>query len=402
MNRYLITRLSGRLFVCREDDGRITELIPQEDASGEEIGNIYIGRVKHIKKDLQAAFIEYEEGKMCFYPLSDYEKFRPFGMEGPLHENDEILIQIEKAALKMKSAAASSNLNFTGEYLVLMTGKKGLNFSSRIGDPEEKNRLRDILSEQQELCKEFGLILRTNAAYAPKEAILSELKELSERAREILSVWRMRKAGVCLWKPEPKLLREVFNNQLSEIQEIVTDEGPVFELLKEKREKLQKADPERRLPDIRYYEDSYPMVKLHRLETELERALMKRVWLKSGGFLIIEPTEALVCIDVNTGKSEGKKKDTELTFLKTNLEAAREIALQLKLRNLSGIIIIDFIDMKSEENRNLVIKTLKEALGTDPVKTVVIGFTRLGLLEMTRKKTSKPLHELIHNNICHE
>lgn len=395
MSRFLITNLNGKRMTCREDDGRISEIHPEDTEALSDVGNIYIARVKHIKKDLNAAFLEYAPGKMCYYPLEELTRFPIKGKPAPLHEGDDLLVQIEKDALKMKAAVATTNLTFTGEYLVLMTGKTGLNFSSKIKGRETKERIRSILEPLlPEETASFGLIIRTNAQDAPDSALLHEFSALSEKAKELLNLWTMRKAGQLLWKQEDAMISEIYNNQISRVSEIVTDDPAVFEQLKEKQKALAQLDPDRILPSLRFYDDSYSLVKLYRLETHLERALSKRVWLKSGGFLIIEPTEALVVIDVNTGKSDGKKKPDD-TFLHTNLEAAKEIAFQLKLRNLSGIIVVDFIDMKEEEHRKEVVKALSDALQYDPVKTTVLGFTRLGLLEMTRKKVRKPLHELM-------
>ena len=168
----------------------------------------------------------------------------------------------------------------------------------------------------------------------------------------------------------------------------------VYDILLRKKEAILAGNQSCHLPNIRFYEDSYPLYKLYSLETALSHALSRKVWLKSGGSLIIEPTEALVSIDVNTGKFDGKK-NLEDTFFKTNLEAAAEIAVQLKLRNLSGIIIVDFIDMKEEGHREQLLSNFEAALKKDPVKTTILGFTRLNLVELTRKKVRKPLHEVM-------
>ena len=175
---------------------------------------------------------------------------------------------------------------------------------------------------------------------------------------------------------------------------MVTDNRTVYDLLEEKIRALREQNENASLPLLRLYEDSYPLSKLYSLETVISRALSEKVWLKSGGSLVIQPTEALVSIDVNTGKFNGRKK-LEETFFRINLEAAREIAVQLKLRNLSGIIIVDFIDMEEEAHKELLLEAFESALKTDPVKTNLLGFTRLNLVELTRKKVRRPLHELV-------
>ena len=170
--------------------------------------------------------------------------------------------------------------------------------------------------------------------------------------------------------------------------EIVTDEREIYDELTN----VPPADIQ-----VRFYEDSYPLVSLYNLETSLERALGKTVWLKSGGYLVIEPTEAMTVIDVNTGKNI-EKKSPEETYFKTNLEAATEIAFQLRLRNLSGIIIVDFIDMKEEEHNTELLNAFRQHLNQDPVKTTLVDMTALGLVEITRKKIRQPLHEQMKND----
>ena len=239
--------------------------------------------------------------------------------------------------------------------------------------------------------EDFGVIVRTNAQDAPEERILEELRFLKEQYRQVLAASRFRVSGSLLYEAEPfcrARLRDVYGQDL---EAIVTDQPDIYEDL---REYLSRHQPEA-LPLLRLYQD--PLVsldKVYQLEKALDEALSPRVWLKSGGYLVIEPTEALTVIDVNTGKYAGKKNQQE-TIKKINLEAARETARQLRLRNLSGIILVDFIDMETAKDQEELLSVLSACCFQDPIKTTVVDMTRLNLVELTRKKVRKPLYEQI-------
>ncbi len=400
MRKVIVTKTKDSLIVAEEENGRISSLFLENSESVSLVGRIYVGRVSHIMKNIQAAFVDVGQGTICYFPLEDWKKYPSSGMEGrQLHEGDELLIQIEKDAVKTKAPVATTFLTFTGQYLVLRVGKTGIFFSSRIKDINRRESLKELLSQNTEASFPFSIIIRTNAASASDTAILAERQFLLSEVAQILSIWKTRTADTLLYEPEPAFLTEIFNNRIESLDEVVTDDPAAYRLIEQKRSVYMKQnkDPsskESSLPTLRFYEDEYPLFKLYSLETVFSRALSEKVWLKSGGFLVIQPTEALVSIDVNTGKFDGRK-NLEDTFFKINLEAAKEIALQLKLRNLSGIIIIDFIDMTAELHRQKLLETLSEALEKDPIKTTVLGFTQLNLVEMTRKKIRKPLHELL-------
>ncbi|MCI8464917.1 MAG: ribonuclease E/G [Lachnospiraceae bacterium] len=395
MRRIIVTKLDGSLITAEEENGRITGLFLEPAGTKSLVGRIYVGQVRRIVKNIRAAFVEMGQGMMCFYPLEEWERYPlPGAKQRVLKEGDGLVFQIGKDAVKTKAPVGTTSLTFTGQYLVLMTGKTGIFFSSKIKDEARKQELREILSERAEGRFPFGLIVRTNGATAPREALLSEFEELFLEASRVFSLWETRTAGTLLYEPEPAFLSEIFNNRTESLLEVVTDDRKIYELVEKKETALQKENETLRLPDLRLYEDSYPLSKLYSLETALSRALSEKVWLKSGGSLVIEPTEALVSIDVNTGKFEGKK-NLEETFLKINLEAAAEIAVQLRLRNLSGIILVDFIDMEEEDHKEQLLKAFGSALQKDSVKVNLLGFTRLNLVELTRKKVRKPLHELV-------
>lgn len=351
------------------------------------LGNIYIGKVNNIVKSLNSAFVDFADGRTGYYSLTDnpVSAFAD-GHEGKLKCGDEIIVQVAKEAVKSKDPVLTGNLNFTGKYAVLTSGKTVIGFSSKIGDKIWKDELRPELEALTEMV--VGVIVRTNA-YGQKEALLREVEALMDKYRGVVAAAKYRTCGSLLYEAEPEYLKSLRSCPAGSLEEIITDEEDVYRNL-ESYLKLYDAGSSCRL---RYYEDSMlSLASLYSLETVMDQACQKRVWLKSGGYLVIEYTEAMVVIDVNTGKYSGKKNLTD-TIRMINLEAAHEICRQLRLRNLSGIIMVDFIDMKEDADKTLLMDTLRTLVKSDPVKTSVVDMTQLNLVEMTRKKEKKPLWE---------
>lgn len=370
-----------------EDQGRISQLNFSETASKGILGNIYVGKVQNIVKNIHAAFIEIADGIMCYYSLDDKAEpvFTNPKKDSVMKIGDEVIVQVSKEGMKTKLPSVSSNLNFTGRYLVLTSQRKELGFSGKL-NKEEKKRIREFL--EGEMPENAGIIVRTNARNAKKEEILEELKNLQTRYETLLKKGHSRVCFSLLEEHMPDYLQTLQNVYTQTLDEIVTDDPEVFQAV----QNYLNCYGEYEIP-LRFYEDKLlPLSKLYSLESVLERSLQERVWLKSGGFLVIQPTEAFVCIDVNTGKFSGKKEIQE-TFRKINLEAAKEIAWQLRLRNLSGIILIDFINMENQEDKKELLHTLQAYLNQDPIKGTVVDITPLNIVEVTRKKVRKPLLE---------
>lgn len=391
MSKLIITNLTchGKeiLFAALEEQGRISQLTFSETASGGILGNIYIGKVQNIVKNIHAAFIEIADGIMCYYSLDDKAEpvFTNPKKDSVMKIGDEVIVQVSKEGMKTKLPSVTSNLNFTGRYLVLTSQRKELGFSGKL-NKEEKKRIREFL--EGSMPENAGIIVRTNARNAKKEEILEELKNLQSRYEALLKKGRSRVCFSLLEEHMPEYLQTLQNVYTQALDEIVTDDAEVFQAV----QNYLNCYGEYEIP-LRFYEDKLlPLSKLYSLESVLERSLQERVWLKSGGFLVIQPTEAFVCIDVNTGKFSGKKEIQE-TFRKINLEAAKEIAWQLRLRNLSGIILIDFINMEDQEDKRELLHTLQAYLNQDPIKSTVIDITPLNIVEVTRKKVRKPLLE---------
>ena len=370
-----------------EEQGRISQLNFSEIASKGILGNIYVGKVQNIVKNIHAAFIEIADGIMCYYSLDDKADpvFTNPKKDSVMKIGDEVIVQVSKEGMKTKLPSVSSNLNFIGRYLVLTSQRKELGFSGKL-NKEEKKRIREFL--EGEMPENAGIIVRTNARNAKKEEILEELKNLQTRYETLLKKGHSRVCFSLLEEHMPDYLQTLQNVYTQTLDEIVTDDPEVFQAV----QNYLNCYGEYEIP-LRFYEDKLlPLSKLYSLESVLERSLQERVWLKSGGFLVIQPTEAFVCIDVNTGKFSGKKEIQE-TFRKINLEAAKEIAWQLRLRNLSGIILIDFINMENQEDKKELLHTLQAYLNQDPIKGTVVDITPLNIVEVTRKKVRKPLLE---------
>ncbi|MDR1547944.1 MAG: ribonuclease E/G [Hungatella sp.] len=389
MNKLIITRWNGSVITLLQSGRDTVQVDIEPEESRPVLGNIYIGKVNHIVKNINAAFIDIGDGQMGYLSLSDaciyFADQRLY--EGKLRQGDEIIVQVERDAVKTKAPVLTGNLNFTGRYFVLTSGKKQIGFSTRITDQAWKQEIKPYLESRKE--EDFGIIVRTNAYRIPKEELEAELIQLKESFRKMLDNARHRTCYSLLYSSAPSYLTGLRDSLKASLEAVVTDEPDIYEAVKEYLTQCQPED----LRLLTQYEDKLlPLRKLYRIEKTMEEALGKRVWLKSGGYLVIEPTEALVVIDVNTGKFSGKKELRE-TIKKVNLEASEEIGHQLRLRNLSGIIIIDFIDMEAEEDKRVLMERLEEILSKDPVKTTVVEMTKLNLVEVTRKKIRKPLYE---------
>ena len=333
------------------------------------VGTIFHGRVQKIQKNIAASFVDLAPHLTGFLQKTCYKC------------GDLVPVQIVREGTDLKDPELTDSLSLSGRYAVVYAKEGELHVSSKIGPAEKKRllaRVRPMLADEK-----HAIILRTNAVHAEAEAVFSEIRSLLDELSRILQYAPSRPMCV-LYKPQQEWLRAVTGLYTDHLDEIVTDDPEVYAALSEVFDNAVA---------LRLYEDaSFPLYKLYSLEKHLKEALQKRVWLKGGGFLVIEQTEALVSIDVNSGKTAGGLGKEE-TVLKVNLEAAEEIARQIRLRNLSGIIMIDFINMKEHSHEQQLLDAFQEALRRDPVKTQVHGMTSLGLVEMTRMKGRKTLYE---------
>lgn len=397
MGKIILTEREQALVLLLTDDAGHPQMIRVSPWPGEEeiLGNIYIGRVAEIVPGIQAAFVSIAPGRKVFLPLRECEKPLLTNREydGRLKPGDEILVQITTKALKTKLPGATARLSLAGTYCVCRMDTPKLTCSGKL--PSERARelkeaakafLREKGAELFE-CKDYGFIIRTNAgALTDRTPLFEEMAGFMGIFGELRRKYKTRICHTCLYCSEPELAGVIRSIPLSDYDEIVTDREEIRELF----------SPFVPVP-IRYYQD--PRVSLgtlYSLETHLSRALEKRVWLSSGAYLVIEPTEAMVVIDVNTGKASADKSIARRNlYLQINLEAAREIARQLRLRNYSGMIMVDFINMDSDQDNRTLMEKLGEYLRMDRVETRLVDMTALGIVEITRKKISKPLSAFI-------
>jgi ribonuclease G len=354
-------------------------------------GSIYIGKIQNISDNIGAAFVDLGGGYLTFLPLSEAHDAQVLNRraEGTLKPGDELLVQINKEPMKTKLAGVTTRISLAGRYAVvsLPGQEKAIRVSSKLSKKQEIRFKNDV--SLQDISSRTPLTIRTNAgALETTEPVIEEARQLSEELLRIVEVADKRTCYSCLYRSRPDYINFVKNSYRTEYDEVITDVPEVFETLQ-----TELADTAENPIPIRLYQDErLPLYKLYSVETRVKELLDKKVWLKSGGYLVIEPTEALISIDVNTGKCE-KGNNKEDTFLKINLEAAEMIALQLRARNLSGMILIDFINMKKKEHEEQVVEYMRSLLRKDTVRAGVVDMTGLGLLELTRQKVKPSFAE---------
>ena len=413
--KLLFTKVSQKRCAALIQDGKLMAASFQGEK--EKItGGIYVARVRDVVKDLNACFAEIEKDLICFLPglLNQTPMFlsgnsaENLGKPRQIKQGDLILVQGLREAQKTKQPAVTTKVSISNRFFVLAIGSNRTNFSTKL-PAQRKNEIREEVCTgrffdengnlqpwqvMQEGRSEFlpffptvGLIIRTESMDVPNPVLRGALEGLIEEFFQLLNSAFSRSALTCLRMP-PSPWQDAINHFVlpQEYHEIVTDDPELYEEMTDSP--LIPAGKE-----IRFYDDKdYPLEKLYSLTTKLEGALTPRVWLKSGAYLIIEPTEALTVIDVNSGKYEAHKGD-QYFYRAINMEAAQEIAYQIRLRNLSGMILIDFINMLDPKDQDDLIKEMERLLQRDRVKTCVVDFTRLGLMEITRMKTVPPLLE---------
>ena len=386
-----------QIFAEYDERNRLMDVTCEPAGKESILGNIYIGRVKDIVPNLNAAFIDIGNHVTCYYALEDLKSpiFTHKIGKKPLCEGDELVVQITKEAVKTKFPVVTTNLNFSGNYVVLTTENHKLGVSGKL-DNGKKALLKELFSEED--FSNYGLIVRTNAGEATKEAILLEYHNLQEEYDSLIRTCIGKTAFSCLKMADPFYVKAIRSRTFDESDQVITDDSLVYEKIMAGICTNQSPDETGSDPfpfKLRLYEDdTYPLSRLYPVASGIEEALKERVWLKSGAYLIISPTEALTVIDVNSGKNIASKSKQE-NILKINQESAIEIARQLKLRNISGICIVDFINMKTKADMDTLMHTFRMALKEDTISTQLVDITKLGLVELTRKKEKKSLHEQI-------
>ncbi len=391
--KIIIVKLHKKRLCLLMNDNRILAARAQQDAAIA-VGDIYIGKVQSISPNINAAFIDLGGKNLTFLPITDAATAFVLNRkpDGSLKAGDELLVQVTKEPMKTKLAGVTTRLSLSGQYAVIGIKPKGLKDGVQVSsklDAAKQAYFRE-LKELNQLSGRFRLIVRTNAGTLDREdALLEEVRFLSDTLSHILTIAPSRTCYSCLYRNKPDYVSFVENAYRTEYDEVVTDLPDVYDILVEP---CRKAD----IP-LRLYEDSLlPLYKLYSVEQRLQELTDKKVWLKSGGYLVIEPTEALISIDVNTGKYESGK-DKEETFYRINREAAEMIAVHLRARNLSGMILVDFINLKSRERETELLEYMRALLKRDPIPARALDLTVLGLMELTRKKVAPSLAEQLKN-----
>ena len=400
---YVVSRRGSQIFSFLLNGSKAVEIHCDACRKDSILDEIYIGKVQNIVKNISAAFVEIAPGTVCYLPLEDLKHpvYTKKGTSQNIQQGDELLVQVNREGIKTKAPAVTTNLTLHGKYALLTTGNTQISVSSKLSK-EEKERLLRVVKDNSSADngslegmsageRAYGWLLRTNAGGASPEVIKKDLLRLQTKYGELMKTAQYRTCFSCLLARPSAYLKRLSDLYTEEVDEILTDDRELFEQMTEYFQENQPEDTAK----LRFYEDRLlPMEKLYSLDHHLKEALGERVWLKSGGYLVIQPTEALTVIDVNTGKfTAGKKK--EAAFLKLNQEAALEAARQIRLRNLSGIVIIDFINMEEKESEVQLLKTLDDALRRDPIRTTLVDMTKLSLVEITRMKKERPLHESV-------
>lgn len=386
----VITGWQSKVLTALYEEDTLCELNLEPRESRVRIGDIYIGKVKHIVQNIQAAFVEITPGVMGYYPLKEnaVHFFVNPKKNDKIVAGDEIVVQVEKENLKTKAWFLTGRLSFPGRYAVLTRGKTGIQISAKIKDIDERQRLTEIAAGRQ---PENGTwTIRTEAKGQKAETITEEMGRLEVDYNRIMSTAKNRTCFSKLMSGDSPYTQLIKKFAHGSDCKVTTDLSDIYDELKDNLERWGISSEV-----LKYYkDDSYPLIKLKGIEAQMDKAMQKRVWLKSGAYLVIEPTEALTVIDVNTGKAIGKQKMEE-NFFKINVEAAKEVCRQLRLRNISGIVIVDFINMKAPEHLKALMEILREEAGRDSVQTTVVDRTALHLVEMTRKKVHRSLAEQV-------
>lgn len=415
MNRLIIGRMPVYEKSCTvlalQEEGRIMEIQVMADGDASMTGNIYAAQVERIAANIQAAFLLVAPGVRAYLPLAGSERavfLSGRTWDGKLRPGDLLLVQIQRESLKSKLPTATVKLTVPGRCMVVMNEDRKDSFSHKLS-PEDRERLRGWLEEKKNaaepgnnitadtaaagrndtVCRSYPVIIRTNAGEASREEFNEEYLELQRTMDGIVRAASSRTAFSCLYETPPFYMEAVRDLYSRGFDDYVTDDPEIYEQI---RGWVSVHAPSE-ISKLRLYEDhQLPLYKLYSLEGVLDEAHRKKIWLKSGGFLVIEETEALVAVDVNTGKCIDKKKDGEI-FRRVNREAADEIARQIRLRNLSGMILIDFINMDRAEDEEELLTYMRELCAKDRVQTRAVDFTKLHILEMTRKKVRRSLAE---------
>ncbi len=398
-------------------NGVLQDLIVERKKNRQLAGNIYRGRVTNILHNIQSAFIDINEGENGFIHISDIlentQKFQEmFEMDfdwdqdiatskakqkketdiAKLLKNDQaVLVQVVKEPIGTKGARLTSNITIPGRYLVLLPNTPHRGVSRKIEDPSSRDRLKKLL-RAFEMPKDMGLICRTASTNATPEMLIAEANELLKTWQHTIDNFHKATKPTCLYEESDLIKRAVLLSVDKKYDRILVDDYTTYQRCKRIYANYENEHPIK----IDFYRDKVPMFERFNVEREIDRALRRKIWLPSGGYLFFDKTEAMYTIDVNSGRStQQSPSNVEEALVHINLEAADEIARQLRIRNVGGLVICDFIDMRSRKNQRRVLDRLKESMKEDSAKCTILGMSEFGLVEMTRQRSRESLTQTI-------
>ncbi|HMO03276.1 MAG TPA: Rne/Rng family ribonuclease [Kiritimatiellia bacterium] len=406
--------LQSRVVILEE--GKLEDFFIERSSEDRIVGSIFKGKIQNLEDGLQAAFIDLGLKKNAFIHYWDMipedtvrleaEEGIESGKRGSSRQKrysseeiakrfpigSEIIVQVTKAAIGTKGPRVTANLSIPGRYLVMMPGSRLKGVSRKIEDAKERERLKKVLARLP-LPGDNGIIVRTAGSGARKVSFVRDIRALTEIWNEMARIMRDVPAPCRLYQ-EPDLVERIVRDALTEdIDRIVVDSKDECQRIKQIIARFARRSRAR----VQTYDGDAPIFEHFDIERQLENAFSRKVWLKGGGYLILDETEALIAIDVNTGRHKGGNNQEE-SILQVNLEAADEVARQLRLRNIGGLVVIDFIDMKQKKNQNQVHRKLKEALQRDKSRTNVLPLSPLGLMEMTRQRHEESVRATTYMN----
>ncbi|HNW46354.1 MAG TPA: Rne/Rng family ribonuclease [Thermotogota bacterium] len=400
IKRILVSTLEDEILLAVLEGQQLVELHFEEIDSESITGNIFLSRVENVVNSLDAVFVNIGTSKNAFLRNKDIVKkaylqqlggkatdAHRSGAIDSLSKGQKLIVQVKKDPIGSKGPQVTTNIGLTGRFLVYMPYSTTVGVSKKIEDPEERKRLHDFMGG---CIHDEGIIIRTVSKDITLATLEEELHTLRVKWQEVLKGFqRFKKPRVLFSEPDilEQLMREKYDTT---VDEVITNSKEVYSRL---QEILNHFDKKYVKGKLRYCPDD--ILELYNVNKQMDDLVKRRIELSCGGSLVIDRTEALTVIDVNSGSNQSNGKSRDMV-LETNVQAAKEIARQVRLRNLSGIIIGDFIDMENENDQMTILKVLEEELKKDKAKTSVMGFTKLGLVEMARKRTSPPLGELIH------
>lgn len=396
MNRLVITafehnRKEYTAYLMMDEQRELVDVQLFEPEDQMLLDHIYVGFVERIVPNIQAAFVRIANGQKCYLPLNDLQApvyAKKQSDTKRLCEGDEILVQVTRDAVKTKDPVVSTKLTLHGHYCFLTTKNTTLGISKKITG----TRAEELLTLANTCCvghetEGYGLVFRTNASSVDENLLREDIANVQEDYRKLMQTGVHETAGALLYRNIPGYLARLKAQDLSQIERIDTDSAALYKEISDYLPHLC----ENGILKL-YQDDAVSLSTLYHIRGNMEELLSAKVWLASGANIIIESLETMTVIDVNSGKNQSRKEDT---FFAINLEAAREIARQLRLRNISGMIIVDFINLKSQEQKDQLVQCIRQELKKDTVPANFIDITKLGLVELTRKKVYKSLREIL-------